>query len=330
VSVGGFDGVTEYDLAITHGDVVETITTRAALLELLGAIDTPNEAALLAFVDGHRLVCGDNNVVKTSDGYILLGTRGDGCGEGNDRVEYEVEVASNGTVTGGESVVVEVGDPNCAIGRRPQALRSRAARGRSVGSFFAQAAHLEAASVPAFEQLAVELSVHGAPRGLVRAAWRSRADEIRHVAMTTAMSRRFGVIPERPVLGPRHVRSLASVAIDNAAEGCVRETFGALVAAVQARRARYPWLRRGLARIAADEARHATFSWALDAWARERLTAGERRAVDEARRRAAEQLLDEVTVPLPPEVTRVAGMPDAETSARLSRALGSRLWHVAA
>lgn len=321
---GGFDVQTRYDVALTRGDVVQAISTRAGLLELLGAIDTPNEAALLAFADGHEMPCDIQNVQKTSEGYVLLGTRGNTCG--GDVEHYEINVTAAGTITEGASEVVEEGDPNCAIGRRPKALRSSTKKARSLGDFFANAAHLEAASVHAFEQLAGELEAHGAPRRLVRAALRSRADEVRHARMTAQLARRFGGRPVRAVVGPQPVRSLFDVAMDNATEGCVRETFGALVATVQAMRARDPHVRRSLRRIAADETRHAALSWAIDTWARKKLPAHQSRELDEARRRAVETLRREVATEWAEDVIAVAGMPSAEASANMVAALDSTLW----
>jgi hypothetical protein len=314
-----------YDVVFTRGDEVTRVSTRAALLDLLGAIDTPNEAALLAFVDHHTMPCDEDNVRVTPDGFVLLGTQGSTCG--GDIEHFEITVTSAGQVTLGESEIVEHGDPNCAIGRRPGHLRASATRGRSLGQFFANAAHLEAASVHAFAQLAGELTAHDAPRGLVRAALRSRADEVRHTLATARMARRFGGRPLRPVVGPSPVRSLFEVALDNSTEGCVRETFGALVATVQAKRAGDAHVRRALGRIAVDETRHAALSWAVDAWARRRLPARLRRELDEAQRRAVESLRREVATEWAEDVIAIAGMPRAEGSLRMVAGLKTHLWN---
>jgi hypothetical protein len=59
-----------------------------------------------------------------------------------------------------------------------------------------------------------------------------------------------------------HVRSLEEMALENVVEGCVRETFGAVVAMIQAERAGDARVRRAMRRIARDETRHAELSWA--------------------------------------------------------------------
>ena len=58
-------------------------------------------------------------------------------------------------------------------GRRPEGLAPSTATGAcAVGRYFADAAHLEAASVHAFRRLARELTAHGAPSSLVADAKR--------------------------------------------------------------------------------------------------------------------------------------------------------------
>lgn len=320
----GYDLRTSYDLATTSGDSVGRVTDRSSLLALLGTIDTPNEAALVALAARHGMPCDENNFREESGAFVLLGTRGTTCS--GDIEHYEILVTSSSEVTEAESEVVEEGDPNCVIGLRPDALRSRPRRPRSLGAFFANAALLEAASVYAFEKLAGELVAHGAPRRLVRAALQSSADEVRHARATAALARRFGGRPVRPVIERRPARSLFDVALDNATEGCVRETFGALVATVQSMRAASPSVRRELRRIAADETRHAALSWAIDAWVRGRLGPAGRRALDEARREAVAALRAEAAREWPAEVATIAGMPGAEASARLLAGLEAGLW----
>lgn len=322
-----FQVQTLYDIVYSRGDETGTITEPAALAALLGVIDTPDEAMLMAFANGHDAVCGENNWRKQGDGYVLLAGRGTACGEGTERVHYEVIVGADGQVTEGESEVVERGDAQCAIGRRPDGLCSRTGKSRSVGRFFANATHLEAASVPAFAQLARELAAHGAPPALVRAALRARADEIRHARRTAALARRFGAEPVLPVVEQPSVRPLYEVARDNGIEGCVRETFGALVATAQARRAQSRAVRRAMGPIARDETRHATLSWAIDAWLQTKLSARERRAIAEGRREAVRELRRETQAGWSRAITTVAGMPDAEAGMRLLAPMDAALWN---
>lgn len=151
-------------------------------------------------------------------------------------------------------------------------------------------AELEAASVHAFYMLADELGAFGAPTALVRAALRSARDEVRHARM---MGRLAGTAP-RVAAPPRRVRSLVEVAVENAREGCVRETFGAAVARLESVTAGSPRLRNVMASIYPDEERHAELAFAVDAWARPKLTREERRLVNDAKQSAREELRAEV------------------------------------
>jgi hypothetical protein len=214
----------------------------------------------------------------------------------------------------------------CQTGRRPASLldSSPSSAVNSVGSFFAEAARLEGASVAAFRVLAHELSTHGAPARLARAAQLSAADEIRHAHATAAMARRYAAEPVRPEFGaPPKGRSLEDIAAENAAEGCVRETYGALVALWQARHARDPFVAASMAPIAADEMRHAGLAWDVAGWAEPRLSATARRHVISARTRAFEQLATEVARPVDHALVAIAGLPAADSAAQLLQELGA-------
>jgi hypothetical protein len=180
---------------------------------------------------------------------------------------------------------------SCVGGRRTDGLIAPYRELRSEGERLAAMAWLEAVSVHAFERLERELSAHGAPPSLLRGARRARRDEVRHTAMTARLARRRGArpkVPDAPAPGP--VRTLFDVALENAAEGCVRETWGALAGLVEAMTSRAPDLRRAMRSIGADEAFHASSAWAVHAWAMPRLSASERRRVHQAMRDAIAEL----------------------------------------
>lgn len=199
----------------------------------------------------------------------------------------------------------------CSIGRRPETLAAvdEPAGDDAVGRFFAYAAHLEAASVEAFEILARELTALGAPRSLVERARRAAGDERRHARVTAALARRFGAEPADVCTAPAPLRDLERLALDNAVEGCVRETFGALVAAWQGRAAGDAAIRAAMARIAEDETRHAELAWDIAAWAEPRLTAEAAGRVTGAREAAAAALVADCARPIAGRLVAVAGLP---------------------
>ncbi|NUP07720.1 MAG: ferritin-like domain-containing protein [Polyangiaceae bacterium] len=176
-------------------------------------------------------------------------------------------------------------------GRRPPghcSSRERRPHG-SIGEHLAAMAALEAASVFAFEHLALELAAHGM-HGLSRRARAAAKDEARHARIVTALAETEGATPEIVEAAPPGVRSLEAIAIDNAEEGCVGETFGAALLAFQSRAARRRDIQAAFASITRDEAQHAVFSFDLDDALRARLGPKAMRRADEARAAAIERL----------------------------------------
>jgi hypothetical protein len=164
---------------------------------------------------------------------------------------------------------------------------------RDEGERLAAMAYLEAVSVHAFHRLERELAAHGGPPSLLRDARRARRDEVRHTAMTARLARSRGASPRLPDAAARStepVRPLFEVALENAVEGCVRETYGAVLGLVEAQASPDAELRRAMRSIAADECRHAELAWAVHAWALPRLSSAERERVDRAMRDAIAEI----------------------------------------
>ncbi len=207
-------------------------------------------------------------------------------------------------------------------GRRPAGLRC-AERVTSSGfaRYLADAAWLEAASIDAFRTLRHELRAHGAPRRLLRSASRGARDEARHARRMRSVARRHGVAVARVERDIPPPRPLVELAIENAVEGCIRETWGALVARHQGARAQDRTVREAMSRIAPDEARHAQLAWEIDAWLAPRLAPEERRRVSDARAHALAKLDREVQHELAPRERASLGLPDAAESRRLLAAL---------
>ncbi len=214
-------------------------------------------------------------------------------------------------------------------GRRPNGLAAPAvveAPASAVAAYFALLAHDEAASVHAFARLHDELRAHGAPPELVAGAARSITDEARHARVMTRQARRRGA---RRVAAPRvrlqGARSLESLARENAVEGCVRETYGALLMCWQAQHAAEPELRRVFARIAADETRHAALSWEVAQWAEQQLDDRARARVASARRRALRTLANLVESREPCAFDTAIGQPGRAAACALLQGLATQL-----
>jgi hypothetical protein len=191
-------------------------------------------------------------------------------------------------------------------------------------------AQLEAASVHAFDAMAYELEGHGAPCALVEACLAAAGDERRHAAEMARLARKHGAsmgATRAPMR--RRRRSLAALARENAVEGCVRETFGALVNAWQVAHASDPDVRQTLAGIAEDELRHAALSWEIARWAETPLAPSVRREIARARRAAVGRLLAKIDRDVEQSLSAIAGLPSRRKARDLARNLAERLWLLA-
>jgi hypothetical protein len=270
--------------------------------------------------------CGDPTKAVIVSGTI--GTLPDG---GNDcsvcSVSFDfVEGCRAMTVNGEPAVECHVQQFCGGTGRRPTTLLPGFGQ-RSihpVGELFAELARLEAASVPAFRVLARELREHRAPARLVNAAMRFAQDEIRHARSMSALAHRYGAVPYRPAFGPNpRERSLEAIATENAVEGCVRETYGALLALWQAHQSQDPIVAAAMKPIADDESRHAALAWEVAAWAEPRMTRPARRRVEEAREQALVELASESSRPVPPALVSLGGLPPPDAAEALLASLSA-------
>jgi hypothetical protein len=319
---------------LTRGDRVERQTELAQLRAVLGDIDTPSEATVVAMAQGLMLACSrDVNSVVENPGTEVHSTESgyrveslwNSCGVSEG--QQAIDVHRDGTA--GKLESTKFVRSNCAIGRRPHGLSLARVPSHCepLGRFLAEAAQLEAASVLAFERLGLQLQQLGAAEPLVSATRRSADDERRHAWLTAALARSYGgavFAPNVPASGSRP--TALAVALENATEGCVRETFGALVAWHQAALARDERVAEVMGSIAADETRHAELSWSIAAWLEPQLTSSERAMVFAARETAVRELEREIAGDSMPETAReVLGLPPASLQTTLLDRMSGQL-----
>jgi hypothetical protein len=168
-----------------------------------------------------------------------------------------------------------------SAGRRPGGLDEPLIRAPNpLGAYFARMAHLERASIVAFDRMRRELGSLGAPRTLTAAAIRATRDEARHARVVERLAYEHGAKPPRPRYRTvKRARTIEEIARENAVEGCVRETFGALVATWQATHAGDERVKAAMRGIARDETRHAELSWKVARFLDTKLNAAARRRV---------------------------------------------------
>ena len=210
-------------------------------------------------------------------------------------------------------------------GRRFEGLVDHA-NGDDVATFLAASAYLEAASIHAFRWMADEIEAHDLGADLAAWARRAAREEARHARMMTSLARALGVPTVPKVRKPtRRMRSLETIALENAIEGCVRETYGALLATWQAAHARDPRVRTVFAAIASDETSHAALAWSLAQVIERRLDPAARKRVQDARTRAFAALSVAVRTTFSDDERRALGHPSNDVAARMSAALTDAL-----
>jgi rubrerythrin len=318
-------------ITTTEGDLVGGYRTPEEATAFLGRIDTPDEALLVATLAGYQPVCNDptrTSVREVRGGYEVVVTRSE-MSDACDALVYRdtLLVSRDGSIRVLNSEYLE-SIPVCAIGRRPEGLLAGAApEGRDkTANFFASIAHLESAAVDAFLILARELEALGAPSELVEAARRSADEEVRHTELMGAVARGLGANPVPAEVEDRPLRDLKAIALENAIEGCVRETYGALVGTFQSMATPDAEIAAALREISEDETRHAETSWQIASWVESQLSEEERAEIEAARQQAIIDLRAEVAIEPDPQVRALAGLPSAAQAVAMVDQLSETIW----
>ncbi|MBX3191091.1 MAG: hypothetical protein KF819_29105 [Labilithrix sp.] len=212
----------------------------------------------------------------------------------------------------------------CVEGRRPEGYVDPPLV-PTIAGWLAHAADLERVSIDAFRILQRELVHHGAPADLVARAAEAEADEVRHARVLATLARREGATLSAAPVQHGGVRALVDIALENAIEGCVRETYGALVAGWQADHARRIDVRRVMKSVYRDETAHAALAWDVHAWILERLSAEERARVERAMRDALDELAIAASLPTAPDLVSALGLPPAKEAGRLAAGLAAHM-----
>lgn len=254
----------------------DTIAARFARLAA-GDARSPAEQALAAIDDRTETMV----VRALGRGFLVQAISRRGC---RDRVDVRTWLVGFGDPLEVDQRATTTAICQTVGGRRPPGLIPAEIGGRDhPGRWLAELAHLEAASVPAFERLAGELAALGAPAALIARARAAADDERRHARVVGALAAAHAAAPPAVALDPVAPRDPLAIALDNAVEGCVLEAFAALTCAYQAARAEDRAVADALAAIADDEAGHGDLAWAIARWLEPRLPPAARAEVVAAR-----------------------------------------------
>jgi rubrerythrin len=324
-------GHCDFHVVISDARGVTRFTSSADLARFLAPIDTPSEALLMAFANKHWVLACDAKLPERAGADFKLVSK-------QMIEECPVVMGDVSMLIAADGTVQVLGTTNkkktnMCVGRRPPGFRlpaSSSEPGCATGEYLAASAHLEAASITAFENLATELTRLEAPSNLVRRCRRAASDERRHARAMRSLATRFGsrvleLAQPQPQPQPQP-QDAESIARDNAIEGCVRETFGAVVGLYQAEHALDPEIREALGPIARDEMRHAELAWRIAAWAEARLEPEARARIAAARRDAIAALRLELQIEPEPQLRDRLGLPASAAALGMFAALERTLW----
>ena len=306
-----------------------------ALLALIAPIDSPAKAVLAAFWQGLWVACpkafalGTGQMtlrgteVSQHDGGWVVRSEWETCGPMS---RDSVTLDAQGNLLSKQHE--DLGHSGCVVGRRPVGLRAAQPKTMpsALGAYLAGNARLEAASVWAFERLSSELRELGAPASLILAARDAAQDERCHAQLVTQLARSYGAEPTEPRVDEAPPRSPFAIALENAVEGCVRESFGAVLAHYQAALAADPAIAQAMLRIAEDETRHAELAWQVAAWLEPQLPCEQRAELRAAQAAALDELAAELALEGMSAAERAAlGWPPSALRARLLESMAAQL-----
>ena len=197
-----------------------------------------------------------------------------------------VDASGDTTIVGNIQCDGQITEYMCK-GRRPMGYQEVS------GGYFARAANLEAASVIAFIELAAQLQKWKAPHAFIVRCLQAAEDERRHTKIMMTIAQQYTQsIPALQI--ERQPSDLFSMALHNATEGCIHETWSALEAHLISHSAKTPELRSAFAVISREESAHAQLSWDLHHWFCEQLTEEQVKQLQRAQRLALQQLPNQI------------------------------------
>lgn len=233
----------------------------------------------------------------------------------------------------------DTGAPGCPAPPKPVPIGGRMPAGAHIqtqeaneipsvlGAYFSDMAAMETAAVTAFRYLTRELEAYQAPDELIQMARLAVDEEIDHAEMAGLLSQAYRTpVPEIKV-DDFQLRSLFEIALENAVEGCVNETFAAACGIWQHEHAEHEAFRAVMGRVAEEESGHADLSWKIHHWVMPQLSKVEQQHIYQAQQEAVAGLENSFKVENDQVLRLAVGLPDVADAARLIRELRGQLWN---
>lgn len=221
--------------------------------------------------------------------------------------------------------------PRPVVGRIPNGMHAaalQAAEPDSIGEYLADMAAMETAAVTAFAYLGRELEAYGAPIELIARAQAAVQEETRHAEMAGLLAAAHATAVPKVEVDGFTLRALYDIALENAVEGCVNETFAAACGLWQSEHARLDVFREVIAHISDEETGHAALSWDIHAWIMPQLTAAQQAEIAAAQVAAVDKLMRDFRQEGNPVLQRAFGLPTRAEAGRLFAQLQRSVWAV--
>ena len=224
--------------------------------------------------------------------------------------------------------------PRPVVGRLPKGLQLKnglAATQSSVnvlGQYLADMTMMETAAITAFYYLSRELEAYDAPAALVARARQAVLEETRHSEMAALLAASYDAEMPEVSIDEFFLRSLYEIALENAVEGCVNETFAAACGLWQSEHAQLDVFRDVIGHITEEEMGHAALSWDIHQWIMPQLSEVEREQIHIAQAEAIDSLVEDFKQESNPVVQQAFGLPTKEDAARLFAQLKRSVWAV--
>ena len=197
-----------------------------------------------------------------------------------------------------------------------------------LGQYLADMAAMETAAITAFEYLARELEAYDAPQALITRAREAVVEETRHAEMAGLLSASYDADMPEVRVDDFCLRSLYEIALENAVEGCVNETFAAACGLWQSESAELEVFRQVIGHITEEEMGHAELSWDIHQWVMPQLSELEQEQIRIAQVEAIESLVVDFRQESNPELQKAFGLPTRDDAACLFAKLKDSVWEV--
>lgn len=321
-------------LIVTNADAVNVLQSQLDVKSFLGQLSHSQKVFTWMHSNGISLSCvhDDSAVLADPDGQNWSAVYTEFSQNGSDsvreRVRLNISVTDWSIVEMDRAVVSTSNFGGLCYGRLPHGRLSLALgeiQSEAVGDMLARHAAYEAASVIAFIQLHRELNALGAPLSLLSRIEKAADDERRHAIQVGALAERYGKTMESFSFEASPERDMEAIAINNMQEGCVGESWGALIGLYQAQHACDPVIAETMTQVAMDEVEHASLSWEINDWLSEQLSADALERVKLARQVSLDRVVKRTNKPVDRESQLLAGLPEPEVAELLAKHLVNAL-----